>query len=209
MSTDQDNKRVSDAYREMAGEVTPAKLDEQILAMATREARSRYGLARAWVRPLAWAATIGISLAFMLELTWFADAPTGSPAPAPAVFDERARQDAEVMKAKQESSLNHAIAEQADEPAAAAPAAAPEASPLRAAEKQARGRAEAVQQDALASFAISEDRDQACDDAARGEAESWYECIAALREQGRDRQAAQELEALLQAFPDFREPAPE
>ena len=206
MSTDQDNKRVFDTYREVAGEETPARLDEQVLALAAREARSRYGLARAWIRPVAWAATIGISLAFMLELTWFADTPNG--VPAPAVSEERARQDAEVMKAKQEDGLNRAIAVQVDEQAVAPPAT-DEPSPLRAAEKQARSQAESVQADAVRTYAAGPARERACGDDARETAERWYQCIRELREQGRDEDAAFELEALLRSFPDFREPTPE
>jgi len=45
--------------------------------------------------------------------------------------------------------------------------------------------------------------------AARGSAESWYDCILRLHEQGLTWEAATEFEALLEAFPDFREPAPE
>lgn len=206
MSKEQDNKRISDLYREAASEATPARLDEQVLAMAAQEARSRYGVARAWVRPVAWAATIGISLAFMLELTWFADTPTG--VPAPAVSEERARQDAEVMKAKREEGLNRAIAEQAEAPPAAAPAAEA-ASLLRAAEEQARDQAESAQTDAMVSSTATDDRDHACDASARATADSWYACILALREEGRNEDAADELETLLQVFPDFREPAPE
>jgi hypothetical protein len=173
MNTEQDNKRVSDAYREVANEVTPAELDERILASAARDARSRYGLARAWVRPVAWAATIGLSLAFMLELTWFADAPPEVPA-------ERV-----VAPATDEASL------------------------LRGAGKQARRQAESAQLDAALSYSASQDLDHACDTQARMTAESWYQCIRDLRERGLVDEAAAELEALLRAFPDFREPPPE
>jgi hypothetical protein len=222
MTTEQDNKRVSDAYREVANEVTPAELDARILASAARDARSRYGLARAWVRPVAWAATIGLSLAFMLELTWFADAPPEVPAEKVAAPEDRARQDAEVMKAKQEDARTRAIARQAESQSLAAPAssgaepkrasaeldqdapATEEASLFRQAEQQARGQTESA-----LSYAASKDRDHACDDRARATAESWYRCIRDLREQGLVGDAAAELEALLGVFPDFREPPPE
>ena len=160
------------------------------------------------MRPVAWAATIGISLAFMLELTWFADTPTGAPVPAPAVSEERARQDAEVMKAKQEGSLNQAIAERVDEQAEAPPATEG-ASLLRAAERQARSRAASLQTDADRTDAAGMDEERACGDEVRDTAERWYDCIRELREQGRDADAAFELDALLRAFPEFREPPPE
>lgn len=66
---------VSEAYRGLANETTPPELDRKILSMAAAGQRSRYGLARAWVRPVAWAATIGLSLAFVLEMSQFQDAP--------------------------------------------------------------------------------------------------------------------------------------
>ena len=226
MNTDQDNKRVSEAYRDIAREATPADLDARILAGAARSARSRYGIARGWVRPVAWAATIGLSLAFMLELTWFADAPVNVPAPGSAVPGERTRQDAEVMKAKQKDMVNQAIADRANAPvvieataltgepagppaqtddAMAEPAA--EAAPLaRAADTQTRRQAEPDQMNAVAINADSLDTEQFCDDAARTSAEDWYRCIRELREQGLDDAAAAELEALLRTFPGFREP---
>ena len=41
--------RVSEAYQGLATETTPPELDRKILAMAA--GKSRYGLARAWIRP--------------------------------------------------------------------------------------------------------------------------------------------------------------
>lgn len=123
MTTDQGNKRVSDAYRELAGESTPADLDARIMDLAAREIRSRYGLARAWIRPVAWAATIGLSLAFVLEMTLFVDAPPVVDALPPTISEERARQDAEVMKIKREDAERQAIAGQPDVPASATPLA--------------------------------------------------------------------------------------
>lgn len=227
MTTDLDNKRVSDTYRDLAPETTPAGLDQRILAMAAHETRSRYGLARAWIRPIAWAATIALSLGVVLELTWFADAPLDEVAPAPAVSAEAARQDTEVMKAKQEEDQRRAIAERVDAPAATMPAtpvrqeqgrvgeAAEAESPLedgsllRDAEQRARLQAVSARYEAATSSAETADRDHACSRDARASANAWYDCILALREQGRDDDAAAEFEALLEAFPDFREPQPE
>ena len=73
MSTEQDTRRVSETYRDIATETSPANLDDKVMAMARQEARTRYGLARAWIRPVAWAATIGLSFAFILEMTYFSD----------------------------------------------------------------------------------------------------------------------------------------
>ncbi|MGI9237953.1 MAG: hypothetical protein ACR2QZ_11185 [Woeseiaceae bacterium] len=62
-----ENQQVSDAYRELATERAPDHLNDRILRMAAR-GRTPYAHARAWMRPAAWAATIGLSLAIVLEL---------------------------------------------------------------------------------------------------------------------------------------------
>lgn len=60
---------VSKAYRELADEQTPDSLNRKVLRMAAGESKTRYSIARAWTRPVAWAATIGLSLVVVLRLT--------------------------------------------------------------------------------------------------------------------------------------------
>ena len=74
------DEAVSRTYREIADEQTPERLDRAILAEAARAARPRYARSRAWTRPLAWAATIALSVAIVLELTQV-------PAPDDAAFE--------------------------------------------------------------------------------------------------------------------------
>ena len=131
------------------------------------------------------------------------------------------------MKAKQEDEQHRAIAEQADAPTLTVPAspgpeptslpaesdemppAAEDASRLRGAEQPARPQAVSARSEAAAAVADATEQDYACDREARAAADTWYECILELREQGLDDDAAAELEALLRAFPDFREPQSE
>jgi hypothetical protein len=171
MTTDKDQERVSAAYRDLAKESPPPALDRRILAAASREGRSRYGAVRAWMRPVAWAATIGLSLAILLEITVFSDAPPSpEPQTAPgAPPPERARRDAEVMRAKEADAVRQSAPQRAS-------AAAPDS-----------GREVAAP--------------AACDPEARMTAESWLACIEALRDQERDEEAAAELAALRAAFP--------
>ncbi|MDH5455503.1 MAG: hypothetical protein OEY37_05475 [Gammaproteobacteria bacterium] len=68
-----DDSLVSATYRDLATETAPPELDRKILSMSAGTQRSRYGLARAWIRPVAWAATIGLSLAFVLEMSQLDD----------------------------------------------------------------------------------------------------------------------------------------
>jgi hypothetical protein len=173
MTPDKDQERVSAAYRELAKESPPPALDRRILDAARRESRSRYGMVRGWMRPVAWAATIGLSLAILLEFTLFTDTP---PAPEPQSASgappvERARRDADVMRAKEEDAIRQSI-----------PQRAPAAARMQSREIGAP---------------------PSCDDEARMAAESWFACIEALRGQGRDEAADAELAALREAFPDF------
>ena len=103
---------VSDTYKELADETTPEALNREVLRRAARETRTRYAIARAWTRPMAWAATIGLSLVLVLQL---ADVPEPAATEAPA-FE---RKDADSAGARQKG-------DEAPEPSAA------EHRPLRA-----------------------------------------------------------------------------
>ena len=73
MSGAHDDIGPGEIYRELASEKTPPELDRQVLAMAARGGRTRHGRARAWIRPVAWAATIVLGVAAVLEVTRNAD----------------------------------------------------------------------------------------------------------------------------------------
>lgn len=60
---------VSAAYRELAGERTPASLNERVLREARANAGSGYSYWMGWLRPAAWVATVGLCLAIVVELT--------------------------------------------------------------------------------------------------------------------------------------------
>ncbi len=69
-----DDPQLSDAYRDLAVETTPEHLDRAILKQAASAAtRSGYARAMGWTRPLAWAATVALTLFVTLQLT---EAPT-------------------------------------------------------------------------------------------------------------------------------------
>jgi hypothetical protein len=213
MTTDTDDKRITDTYRDLANERTPSNLDEKILAMAASEARTRYGLTRAWIRPVAWAATIGLSLAFILEMSQLTDVPAPAPAVSPAAAPVPTPAGSRLEGAVQPA-LVPSDAESSDA------FAAQDMNLLREAEEQARMRAgearaakaivdepAAAALQAAGSLEKKESPATHCDDAAHRSADSWYECILQLREKGLVEEAASELEALRDAFPAFREPA--
>ena len=60
---------VSRTYRETASESVPAGLDQAVLRQAKREGGRRYSRSVVWLRPMAWAATIGLCLAIVIELS--------------------------------------------------------------------------------------------------------------------------------------------
>jgi hypothetical protein len=206
MSKEQDTQRVSETYRDIAKETSPANLDDKILAMARQEARTRYGLARAWIRPVAWAATIGLSFAFILEMTYFSDDAPPMDASVPASADG----DAAPPAAPPASKRAPATAVTAPEIKAS------EMPALREAEERAEQATAGYLEDAPAAELRMErasrqraDTIEHCSAEARKDADTWYRCVLALREQGLEEAAEAELGALREAFPNFREPVPE
>lgn len=63
------DRLVSDTYREMANERAPQVLNDKVLGMAAGAKPARSLIPGPWMKPVAWAATIGLSLAIVLELT--------------------------------------------------------------------------------------------------------------------------------------------
>jgi len=60
--------RVTRAYRELATERAPDHLDRAVLGKARAAARPRYSRLRSWTRPLAWAATVVLTVAIVLQI---------------------------------------------------------------------------------------------------------------------------------------------
>lgn len=80
------DRKVSAAYRDIAAERTPERLDEAVLRRARRAARPQYATSMLWLRPVAWVATVGLCLAVVLEI-----------AEMPQVTDEIARPAADAI----------------------------------------------------------------------------------------------------------------
>lgn len=104
MTNERDNPSdagVSAAYRELADERVPASLNESILRDARAHAGRGYSGSMRWLRPMAWAATVGLSLAIVVQLTTL-EQPTLDGAPATA-SDLPAAPPAAVGSAKSEA----------------------------------------------------------------------------------------------------------
>lgn len=77
--TREKDSRLADTYRALAQERVPDHLNNAVLGLAARSPRTAYSRTRAWIRPMAWAATIGLSIAIVLEITRLPE--TGAEAP--------------------------------------------------------------------------------------------------------------------------------
>ncbi|MDH3746718.1 MAG: hypothetical protein OER97_00820 [Gammaproteobacteria bacterium] len=60
---------VTETYAEIATELTPASINEALLRQASAQAGGTYSRSLLWLRPMAWAATIGLCLAIVVELS--------------------------------------------------------------------------------------------------------------------------------------------
>lgn len=60
---------VTRTYKEVASELTPEHLNKAVMRQAADVARPRYLRSVSWTRPMAWAATITLCVALVLEVT--------------------------------------------------------------------------------------------------------------------------------------------
>lgn len=74
---------VSDTYREVANERAPRALNDKVLRMAAAAKPAHSLIPGPWMKPVAWAATIGLSLAIVLELTELPQTPPDTDVFAP------------------------------------------------------------------------------------------------------------------------------
>lgn len=105
---------VAQTYREVADERAPDHLNRAVLQEAARAARPRYAQLRSWTRPMAWAATVMLSVALVLQVSTVPD-------PEAVSFgDGAARFEVEMPETEAtDDGLQDAPAEQALEEAAA------------------------------------------------------------------------------------------
>jgi len=182
----EDDAQVSAVYRDSAAVTTPEHLDTLVLRRAASVARPPLGRMRSWTRPLAWAATIALSLAIVLEVAR-SPAPDGTPlTPVPAMkrVDEPAAADTESG-----SPATRHPAEQ-DTTFGGSAATLPAATRKLALPVAAQVSEETVEP-------------AACDADARSTAESWLACIEQLEKSGETAAADRERKLFVAAFPDF------
>lgn len=221
-----DDPLVADAYSALAQEQTPEHLNKRVLRMAAREGRTPYSRARSWLRPAAWAATIGLSFAIVLELTRLPQIE-----PEPVSMDAFTPKDMSVLREADERARAQSGANQVPVVPPAIPrtdaAAAPDndvsARRMTADENIPASSASADQDEGerisakrravestagAASFAVAtEEKAQAtgfaCASKVRESAETWLGCIEQLRESGQEALADREYDEFKRIFPNF------
>lgn len=90
-----DDPQVTAAYRDVATERAPASLNERVLRDAATHVGSGYSRWILWLRPVAWAATIGLSLAIVIEL---AVLPNDIESVAPPVAEPQSRDESDILQ---------------------------------------------------------------------------------------------------------------
>jgi len=222
------DEAVSATYRELSREGAPNYLNEKVLQQAARTAlRPRYSRSIMWTRPLAWAATVGLCLAIVLEVTRV---------PAPEIVVRPGLMSPEPVSPELQDSLEAELPLAPSPKLVSEPVQAPvqmksealldKKSQLgRAAAKQASNepRSEVRMRDAAseadadlitveekagiaalalpASIATNE-----CAEEVRANPVTWLECIADLEKTGDTEAALRQREALKEAFPQFEMP---
>ncbi len=231
MSNERNNEEmdelVSNTYRELASENTPEHLDQAVLQLASGKAGARgtgNSLFTLWMKPAAWAATIGLSLAIVLEFTELPspetvvvpiDAPPSAESNRPNSVQEefQSRDDAILERAEardraQQSPSPVAVSE--DEPVVEIDLSdvalkrklnSYATSPSGIAQSAAREKV-ASEPAGREEAKKESDASNACDEQARESVENWLTCITQLRASGAIDAADREYEALIHEYPD-------
>ena len=224
---DPGDPHVSAAYRKIADERTPEHLDHTILNAARGAANPSWNTAVAWLRPAAWAATIGVCLAIVIEISLLPDQDPAAvesipqePAPAPLSasgakrLEESGPRTGEAEEFGRPQELQRPAAahpgERTDGPGASADSAV---LGIEKAENRARRQVPgdtkpsiAVPVAAPASASASDVVPEAateryCDETETGDPNTWLECILRLEREGLHEAARLERELLAVAFP--------
>ncbi len=222
------DKVVSDTYRQLSRDSAPDYLNEKVLQQAASvAARPRYSRSIMWTRPLAWAATIALCLAIVLEVTrvptpgivdisesvdTLEAEPASTVAPEPAEL--KTQSPVQALTKQQPNAL-------ADKKSQIGRAAAKQVAPDNVTEKPRRELQ--LQSDDLVRQKTANSEQPAlretsafampailavnkCADDVRADPATWLACITDLEEAGSAEAALRERQALKEAFPQFEMP---
>lgn len=200
------------AYRDGATETAPERLNRRVLAEAEYAVALRKG--RRWpaFRPLAWAATIGLSLVLVMQVTTLGpeppDVPEAQDGDAPAGLPS-----IEALTDRGDESVPAAIspAEKRERLAPSGTMSAPAAGSRHS--EDTRETAAAVAEEEFATNGMSRQSAPAssdaaaailafCDDEQRRDPASWRQCIVELLEAKQRERAIIEYELYREAYPE-------
>jgi len=207
------DETVSRAYREIADERVPEHVNEAILAQSRKAARPRYARSRAWTRPLAWAATVALSVAVVHEVMQV-PAPDGAsfkvsaPKAKRVEADAGAQQDAPLVAPEEERPAAFApdrassFAEQLPEKSDLMRKTAAKSEPVFEERKRYDDRNEVTRMQGLAvGSSIAH-----CPEDVMQDPSTWLECIEELEAAGHNDEASEQRRLLRETFPDFELP---
>jgi hypothetical protein len=183
------DSRLSAAYRNLADEASPPRLDRRILDDAARATRPSFWR-DAWFRPVAFAATLGLSLALILQLS--DSGMLGPPQQDPELNGsyvapgENPMRDAAAVTAERIRQLEAEATTPSPETPMPAASMSPTTSP--------------------GDLNSRLDADDRCSESQRADTGSWWRCIEDLEQRGLSGAAEAELQALLAAHPGFSAP---
>ena len=187
-ASDIDDERVSQAYHALAVEESPASVDRQILD-AARMTNTGPGSGRRferWLRPVTVAATIGLSLAVILEFSETTEGPvygvtpTEESAALPSnVFEEAGNQAAAEIE-RLGTGMSSSSSTSVQEPSQVSGPRVDESTRLP--------------------------DDAGCEADQRATPSLWWACIEDLEQRGLTSVAEQELQALLRTYPGITRP---
>ena len=183
--TDQLDELVSETYRELNVVRTPEHLNQAVLRMASDRASpggAYRRLIRAWMKPVALAATIALSLAMLLE---FSELPSQAVRPDATATDRLLHEESisrdrdRLQKAKNQAKLKSSSNQQSS-----------------------RREAPVIDSSGFTSDGIHDPATTtACSKVSRQSADDWLICIATLRESGAIEAADREYEAFILEYP--------
>ncbi len=213
-SSSDGDARVTAAYRDLLEVSSPAHLDDAILQRAKQASKPRYAKLRLWTRPVAWAATIGLSLVIVLQLNQVVLQPDEESAPASAAPADTAKKSlqhrgddaASVGRAGAGVEQKQESAGRSADPQELVPAdvdlmkEAADMARMRSGEQQ-RPAAAPASAVAISAELAEEAVEQYCNDEARATADGWLECIVDLEKQGLETEASFERAAYDERFP--------
>lgn len=210
---------VTAGYRALANEKTPGHLDAKIVRNARNATTKQTGVFRitAWLRPLAFAATAGLSIALLLELdeTQILDLSIESQPPAAASGNfgtqlpdsaVTGREDAADFRDAAGQALEQVREVGASEDATLKemPKATSQDDTIDAARQESSTLAGAATRDLdTGQIRSSAEEPSGCTTEQRNNPGDWMACIDGLERSGLHAIAAQELTELRQSFPHF------